>query len=63
MAYLLDPNTDIPVGERSIRVEDYLNDKIQIAADLSNLTSLLDNIELKKKQLDEQVSRNIFMYF
>ncbi|KAA8566264.1 hypothetical protein EYC84_008864 [Monilinia fructicola] len=55
MAYLLDPNTDIPVGERSIRVEDYLNDKIQIAADLSNLTSLLDNIELKKKQLDEQL--------
>ncbi|RAL61988.1 hypothetical protein DID88_002477 [Monilinia fructigena] len=55
MAYLLDPNADIPVGERSIRVEDYLNDRIQITADLGNLTSLLDNIELKKKQLDEQL--------
>ncbi|QSZ31330.1 hypothetical protein DSL72_000893 [Monilinia vaccinii-corymbosi] len=55
MAYLLDPGTDIPVGERSIRVEDYLNDKIQITADLGNLSSLLDNVELKKRQLDEQL--------
>ncbi|KAI9643312.1 hypothetical protein NHQ30_007931 [Ciborinia camelliae] len=59
MAYLLDPNTDIPVGERKIRIEDYLNDKIQIATDLGNLSSLLNNVELKKQQLDDQVSRSI----
>lgn len=61
MVVLDDPNVEIPVGERSIRVEDYLNDKIQIAADLGSLSSLLDNVELKKKQLDDQVSSGIFM--
>ncbi|KAI9724982.1 MAG: hypothetical protein M1812_000258 [Candelaria pacifica] len=45
------------VEERAIRVEDYLNDKLQTAADLENLDSLILNVqtqqELLKKQLVE----------
>jgi type IV pilus biogenesis protein CpaD/CtpE len=55
VAILLDPQTDIPLGEGDIRLEDYLNDKIQTRADLANLASLMKNIELQKKQLEEQV--------
>jgi hypothetical protein len=56
VAVLLDPRTDIPIGERDIRLEDYLNDKVQSRPDLSNLTTLLENVEVQKQQLEEQVS-------
>ena len=46
---------DIPLGERDIRVEDYLNDKIQTAADLGDISSLLASVELQKTQLESQV--------
>lgn len=52
---LLNPKSDIPLGERDIRVEDYLNDKIQTAADLGDISSLLASVELQKKQLEAQV--------
>jgi len=57
LAVLLDPKTDIPLGERDIRVEDWLNDKMQSGADLDsqNLDSLLENVETQKKLLEEQV--------
>ncbi|ESZ96772.1 hypothetical protein SBOR_2842 [Sclerotinia borealis F-4128] len=55
LAFLMNPNNAIPVEEKNMRVEDYLNDKIQITADLGSLSSLLDNVELKKNQLDEQL--------
>lgn len=55
VAVLLNPQKDIPLGERDIRVEDYLNDKIQTAADLGDISSLLANVELQKKQLETQV--------
>lgn len=56
VAVLLDPQTDIPIGERDIRLEDYLNDKVQALADLNNLTTLLESVEVHKQQLEEQVS-------
>ncbi|KAE9369554.1 RINT-1 family protein [Stipitochalara longipes BDJ] len=56
LAILLDPKTDIPLGERDIRLEDYLNDKIQTATDFESLESLLANVEAQKKQLEEQLA-------
>jgi len=56
---LLDPKRDIPLGERDIRLEDYINDKFQTAADFDSLESLISNVETQKKQLQEQVSNNI----
>ncbi|KAG4437008.1 hypothetical protein IFR05_007512 [Cadophora sp. M221] len=55
IAVLLNPQKDIPLGERDIRVEDYLNDKIQTAADLGDISSLLASVELQKKQLETQL--------
>jgi hypothetical protein len=56
LAVLLDPKTDIPLGERDIRVEDYLNDKIQTTTDLDSLKNLIANVEAQKQQLEDQVS-------
>ncbi len=55
LAVLLDPNTDIPLGERDIRVEDYLNDKIQTTTDLESLKRLVASVEAQKEQLEDQV--------
>ncbi|KAJ5095363.1 hypothetical protein NUU61_004719 [Penicillium alfredii] len=48
------PPTSLPSHERA-RVEDYLNDKIQVSADLESLDSLLSSLraqqELQRKQL------------
>ena len=57
LAVLVDPKSDVPVGERAIRLEDYLNDKIQTKVDLGNLASLIETVDLQKKQLDQQVNR------
>jgi hypothetical protein len=54
LAVLLDPNTDIPLGERDIRVEDYLNDKIQTNTDLESLKSLVASVEAQKEQLEDR---------
>lgn len=54
-----DPAREIPAGEMDIRVEDYLSDKIQTAADLKDLDSLISKVEEQKKLLQLQVS---FMY-
>ncbi|KAN0101854.1 RINT-1 family protein-like protein [Hyaloscypha variabilis] len=56
LAILLDPKTDIPLGERDIRLEDYLNDKIQTATDFESLESLIANVEAQKQQLEEQLA-------
>lgn len=55
VAILLDPARDIPLGERDIRVEDFLNDKIQTTSDLGDLDSLIASVERQKEQLEEQV--------
>ncbi|KAJ5721722.1 uncharacterized protein N7483_009656 [Penicillium malachiteum] len=50
------PSTSLSSHERT-RVEDYLNDKIQVSADLESLSSLLSSLraqqELQRKQLAE----------
>lgn len=43
-----------------IRVQDYLNDKLQTAADLDNLDSLLQNVQQQHQLLQVQV-RVIFL--
>jgi len=59
VAFRHDPNADAQLGEEDTRLEDYLNDKIQTRADLASLASLIQTVELQKKQLEEQVgSRN-----
>lgn len=41
--------------DQDIRVEDYLNDKLQTAADLDNLDALLENVQQQQNLLKEQV--------
>lgn len=41
--------------DRAIRVEDYLNDKLQTSADLENIDTLLENILQQHSLLKEQV--------
>ena len=41
--------------EQNIRVEDYLNDQLQSAADLENVSSLLENVQKQHVLLKEQV--------
>jgi len=55
LAVLLDSGRNNPTLEKDVRLEDYLNDKIQTSTDFSNLKSLLANIDLQKKQLEKQV--------
>lgn len=45
--------------ERDIRVEDYLNDKLQTIADLENLDSLLENVRNQHLLLTQQACLNI----
>ena len=45
----------IDIGERDIRVDDYLNDKLQTASDFANLDSLIANVETQRIQLQDQV--------
>lgn len=45
----------IDIGERDIRVDDYLNDKLQTASDFTNLDSLIANVETQRIQLQDQV--------
>ena len=42
--------------ERDVRVEDYLNDKLQTTADLENLDALLDTVLQQQNLLKQQVS-------
>lgn len=41
--------------EQNIRVEDYLNDQLQSAADLENISTLLENVQKQHALLKEQV--------
>ena len=44
-----------PEIERSIRVEDYLNDKLQTSTDLANIDSLLNDVLQQQELLQLQV--------
>lgn len=41
--------------ERDVRVEDYLNDKLQTYADLENLDTLLETVKQQQTLLRQQV--------
>lgn len=41
--------------ERDVRVEDYLNDKLQNAADLASIDSLLEDVKAQQVLLQQQV--------
>jgi hypothetical protein len=51
----------IDTGERDIRVDDYLNDKLQTDADFANLDSLIASIETQRVQLEDQVGNNLIL--
>lgn len=55
LSVLRDPKNEIPRGEQDIRLDDYLNDKIQTTSDFKNLASLIASVEDQKKLLEEQV--------
>ena len=42
--------------ERDVRVEDYLNDKLQNRTDLANINSLLEDVKAQQVLLQHQVS-------
>ena len=42
-------------AERAMRVEDYLNDKLQTSADLANIDTLLEDIKKQQSLLEQQV--------
>ena len=41
--------------ERDIRVEDYLNDKLQNSTDLANIDALLEDVKAQQVLLQKQV--------
>lgn len=55
VAFRNDFKADGELEEVTARLEDYLNDKIQTRADLASLASLMENVELQKRQLEDQV--------
>lgn len=54
IAVRLDPGS-VSTEERDIRVDDFLNDKLQTAADLESLDSLLLNVRNQQALLKKQV--------
>lgn len=52
---------DITSSEDDIRLDDYLNDKLQTAADFEDLDSLIASVEEQRSQLQSQVCLPIFI--
>jgi len=46
--------------ERDIRVEDYLNDKLQNSTDLANIDALLEDVKAQQILLQQQVGISSF---
>ena len=46
--------------ERDIRVEDYLNDKLQTSSDLANIDALLKDVKAQQILLQKQVCLHVF---
>ena len=42
--------------DRDVRVEDFLNDKLQTASDLANIDTLLEDVRSQQVLLQQQVS-------
>lgn len=52
---VLQSKRDIISSEDDIRLDDYLNDKLQTAADFQNLDSLIASVETQRAQLQSQL--------
>ncbi len=48
--------SQVEAGEVDIKVDDYLNDKLQTLADYASVDTLLEQVEIQRVQLDQQVS-------
>lgn len=55
VAYLRNPR-DVSGGERDIRLEGFLNDRLQLNGDFSNLDDLISEVDIAHERLQEQVS-------
>lgn len=53
-------STQMTHEERDVRVEDYLNDKLQTYADLENLDVLLETVKQQQTLLRQQVRLQCF---
>ena len=51
---------DVQLSSQATRVEDYLNDKLQTAADLESLDILLENVQAQQALLKQQVAHLLF---
>lgn len=51
----------IDIGEQDIRVDDYINDKLQTAADLASVDSLIASVETQRTQLQAQVGDPMYL--
>jgi hypothetical protein len=60
IAVLLYPGDDIPREEKNIKLDDYLNDKIQARADFASLPTLLLKVEGQRRDLEKQVRIFVF---
>lgn len=47
--------TQVADEERDIRVEDYLNDKLQNSTDMANIDTLLEDVKAQQVLLQKQV--------
>lgn len=54
VASRMDPSI-IANEERDVRVEDYLNDKLQNSTDLANIDALLEDVKAQQILLQRQV--------
>jgi hypothetical protein len=54
VAVLQYPGDAIPREEKNIKLDDYLNDKIQAQADFASLPSLLLKVEGQRRDLEKQ---------
>ncbi len=46
-------------GEKDIRVEDFLNDKLQTSSDLANIDALLEDVKAQQVLLQQQVDSGL----
>lgn len=55
-----DPKSNgLPDADHDTRVEDYLNDKLQNAADLAGIDTLLSGVKAQQRLLKQQVKPSL----